>query len=86
MFVAVVAGAGIIEVLTTGVELDETEMRVRTRGRLQTITRADIQVVTWESGCPVAILLSDGTWLKLPEVGRGTQALANSVRAWVNAT
>ena len=85
VLVAVVAGAGIFEVLTTGVALGESEMQVRQRGRFQTIARADIQTVTWESGCPVALLLQNGDWVKLPEVGRNTQALANSVRAWVKA-
>lgn len=86
VFIAVVAGAGIIEVLTTRVELGESEMYVRQWGRLQTISRTDIQLVTWESGCPVALLLSNGEWVKLPEVGRNNRALTNSIRAWIKAT
>ena len=79
------AVAGIWETLTTRITLDDSALQVKKWFRLTTISRADIEEVTWGAGVGVAVRHSDGSWTQLPEVGRDSQALCNSVRAWVKA-
>ncbi len=76
---------GVAEVLTTSVVLTESELEISRLLRKSTIARANIEEVTWAKGANVAVR-QDGEWVKLPEVGRNTQALCNSIRAWVKAT
>ncbi len=79
------AVAGIWETLTTRITLDDSALRIKKWLRLTTISRSDIEEVTWGAGVGVSVRHRDGSWTQLPEVGRNSQALCNSVRAWVTA-
>ncbi|HEX4984818.1 MAG TPA: hypothetical protein VFV71_01975 [Burkholderiales bacterium] len=54
--------------------------------RRRRYARGELESVTWEAGSGVAIRTARGTWLKLPELGHNSQALANSIRAWLKRT
>jgi hypothetical protein len=75
--------AGIVESFSMYIRLDETEIRFREIFRNTAIPRSDIVRVTWEAGCGVSLLLSDGTWAKLPDLGHNSQGLTNSIRSWL---
>lgn len=55
----------------------------RTIFRKTAIARSDFVKVTWEAGCGVSLLLTDGTWAKVPDLGQNSQGLTNSIRAWL---
>ena len=75
--------AALIEVALHAVVLKDDQLRIRTLTKRVNIPRADIAKVTWEGGSGASVQLNDGTWVELPEVGRNSQALTNSVRAWL---
>ncbi len=77
--------AGIWETLTTRITLDDSSLHIKKWFRLTTISRAGLEEVTWGAGVGVSVRHRDGSWTQLPEVGRNSQALCNSVRAWVKA-
>ena len=52
----------------------------------RTIPRTEIDSVTWERGCGASIKLTSGKWIGLPNVGRNTQGLTNTIRAWLKRT
>jgi hypothetical protein len=54
--------------------------------RSRTVPRIEIESVTWEKGCGASIKLRNGTWVRLPDVGRNAQGLTNTIRAWLNKT
>lgn len=76
--------AGIVESFSMYIRLDETEIRFREIFGNTAIPRSDIVRVTWEAGCGVSLLLSDGSWAKVPDLGHNSQGLTNSIRAWLN--
>lgn len=75
--------AGTVESFFMYIRLDETEIRFRETFRNTAIPRSDIVRVTWEAGCGVSLLLSDGTWAKVPDLGHNSQGLTNSIRSWL---
>jgi len=81
-----VAALGFVQALTTYVRLDEESLVIASGLRMRRYARQDLESVTWAAGCGVAVRRTDGTWLKLPELGRDSQALCNSLRAWLRRT
>ncbi len=84
-FLVAMSVAGVIvlfETATAYLRLDADELLCRSGFVTKRIPKNDIQGVTWE-GDVLSIRRGDGTWLKLPFLGRNTQGLANSVRAWL---
>lgn len=79
--ITVVFGLGsILESLLLRIELtDEALVATDLRGTKR-YAIADIERVEEAKGCPTAILLKDGRWVKLPSVGSN---LGNSIRAWL---
>ena len=75
--------AGIVESFSMYILLGETEISFRETFRKTAIPRSDIVKVTWEAGCGVSLLLSDGTWVKVPDLGQNSQGLTNSIRSWL---
>jgi len=65
--------------------LEDNEIRFRGSFRKTVIPKNEIVRVTWEAGCGVSLLLSDGAWAKLPDLGENSQGLTNSLRAWLRA-
>ena len=81
--VAVLGIVGIVDVLTTRVELTEDQLVVTSNLRTQTYRRSAFVQVTAERGVPIALKTTEGTWVKLPSVSPGGMALVNKLRAWV---
>ena len=75
--------AGIVESLSSYIRLEDTEIRFRETFGNTAIPKNDIMRVTWEAGCGVSLLLSDGTWIKVPGLGHNSQGLTNSIRSWL---
>jgi hypothetical protein len=50
------------------------------------IPRPQIDSVTWEKGCGASLKLTDGKWVKLPDVTGNAQGLTNTIRAWLKRT
>lgn len=80
---SIFAVAGVVESFRTYIILSDTEIRFRETFRKSAISRKDIVKVTWEAGCGVSLLLADGTWTNLPDLGQNSQGLTNSIRAWL---
>lgn len=81
-------------ILTAGVLAESIRTRVllgidtldvsRLSGR-RLIRRRDIDKVTWEKGCGVAVLTKEKKWVKIPSIiGYNSQSMSNSIRAWLN--
>jgi len=83
--IALLTLVGFADGLMTRVELNDEGLTRVARFRRRFIPRAQIDSVTWEAGAGVAIRLTDGRWLRLPDVGN-SQARANSIRAWIKRT
>lgn len=80
---SLLGAAGVVESFTMYILLGETEIRFRETFRKTAIPRSDIVKVTWEAGCGVSLLLNDGTWTKVPDLGQNSQGLTNSIRSWL---
>jgi len=81
--ISAIAVAGLVEALVARVSLEERGIRVFSLHRRYFVPRADIESVTWEAGSTVALRLTSGAWVKLPDLGHNTQGIANSIRAWL---
>ena len=83
---SVAAAVGFVQTLTTCVKLEDDSLVISSWFGKKRYARATLESVTWEAGSGVALRLTDGTWLKLPELGHNSQALSNSIRAWLRRT
>ena len=52
----------------------------------RTITRSEIESVTWEKGCGASLKFYNGKWMRLPNIGLNAQVLTNTIRAWLKRT
>jgi len=77
--------AGVVESFSMYILLEERQIRFRETFRQTAIPKSDIVRVTWEAGCGVSLLLSDGTWARVPDLGQNSQGLTNSIRSWLKA-
>lgn len=77
------ASGYVAELLMTRLILGEGVLEIRTLGKRKSCDVAELAGVTWEKGSGVALKLVSGGWLKLPELGYDSQALTNTVRAWL---
>lgn len=75
--------AGVVESFTMYILLEDKQISFRETFRKTAIPKSDIVKVTWEAGCGVSLLLSDGTWAKVPDLGHNSQGLTNSIRSWL---
>ena len=76
--------AACVEGLRTSVSLTKDSLVLRQWPRQCAVSRRDIEKVTWEKGCGVAVLTKAKKWVKIPEIiGYNSQAMTNSIRAWV---
>ena len=76
--------AGIVELLSSHVTLDESHFRMRKNFRTTVVARDTIASVVAEKGCPITLLLEDGSRIAVPDLGG--QSIDNSIRAWAKAT
>jgi Bacterial PH domain len=77
---------GLVELAGRRVTLTPDGLELVSNLRTRFVPRSEIASVTWAKGEGVSLKLVAGTWLHLPEVGPGSQAMVNSVRAWLNRT
>ena len=73
---------GTLDALRTRVTLSGEEIIIVRGFRRRRLFRGHIDSVTWERGTGVSLLLDDGMWVTLPDVG-DSKARAASIRAWV---
>ena len=82
----VVAQLGLLELSRKVVRLDDEGLYFVRNFRGTRLPRSEIDSVTWASGVGVSLKLVDGRWIPLPEVGNGSQAMTNVIRAWLKRT
>ena len=70
-------------VFTTRIVLGTESIRIVSSLQSQTVSRTKIDSVSWAKGCRVSLLLQDGTVVRLPNMGRTSQGLTNTIRAWL---
>jgi hypothetical protein len=83
---SIVGALGLMDVARRRVVLARAELRIVSIWSQRVYSRDTIASVTWESGVGVALKLVSGGWVKLPELGRNSQSVANTIRAWLKQT
>lgn len=85
---AVVGALWLADAFTRRIVLWSDGIRIVSLSDFQsrTISRAEIDSVTWEKGCGASLKLRDGQWVRLPNVGRDPQGLTNTIRTWLRMT
>lgn len=76
---------GLADAIQTRVTLRDDQLQIRSGFRTRTLTRAELGSVSWATGCSVTLRLRSGAIVALPDVGN-SQAVANSIRAWIKRT
>lgn len=79
----VIGVGGLLEAWRTQVVLSDDALQITTLWASRRIPRAEIRLVRAERGSPPAIQLADGTWVRLPSLGK---QLAHAVRGWLEAS
>ena len=79
-------GYAVFELFYRRLELKEEGLTLVTNLQPRFVPRRDIQSATWAAGSGVSLKLTNGKWLHLPELGRNSLALTNTVRAWLKRT
>ena len=76
---------GIVETLTDYMMLEDDGIRFRSTFRTVRIPKQDIEKVAWAAGCGVSVRRRNGEWTEVPDLGHGSQGVANSIRAWLRS-
>jgi hypothetical protein len=76
---------GFIDVMVSRIELDEREIRVISVVRSRRYPRADLESAKVDGGA-VCLKRRDGGWLVLPDTGRNTLAVRNTIHAWIKSS
>lgn len=74
---------GVIDAAVSRIALEPEALRVVSLLSQKRYERRNIERVTWEGGAGVALQLTNGNWVKLPNLGRSSQATTNTIRAWL---
>jgi hypothetical protein len=77
--------AGFIDVMVSRIVLDETEIRVISLVRTRRYPRADLESAKVDGGA-VCLKRRDGGWLVLPDTGRNSLAVRNTIHAWIKSS
>jgi len=80
----VFAVAGFIDAMTARVELNNESIVIVQNLIRREYPRSMFVKVTWGKGMPVALQSKSGEWVRLPGVGKSSQAVVNTLRAWLN--
>ena len=83
VFLLVFGVAGFIDVMVSRIVLDEREIRVISLMRTRKYRRGDFESAKVDGGA-VCLKRRDGGWLVLPDTGRNSLAVRNTVHAWLN--
>ena len=81
--IAAVAVAGAIDAFTSKVEIYPEHLVVVANLRRRKYSRSQFVSVSSAKGVPITLQFQSGGNLELPPVGKNSQAMANSLRAWV---
>ena len=77
--------AGFIDILVSRIVLDEHEIRLISLVRTRRYPRADLESAKVDGGA-VCLKRRDGGWLVLPDTGRNTLAVRNTIHAWIKSS
>ena len=77
---------GVLDVARRRIVLGRSELRIVSMWSQRVYSRDTIDKVTWEGGVGVSLKLATGGWVRLPELGRNSQSVANTIRAWLKQT
>ena len=84
-FLAVFSVAGFIDTLISRIVLDEHEIRVISLVRTRRYPRGDFESAKVDGGA-VCLKRRAGGWLVLPDTGRNTLAVRNTIHAWLKSS
>ncbi len=84
-FLAVFGVVGFIDTLISRIVLDEHEIRLISLVRARRYPRADFESAKVDGGT-VCLKRRDGGWLVLPDTGRNTLAVRNTIHAWIKSS
>ena len=84
VFFLVFGVAGFIDVMVSRIVLDEGEIRVISLVRTRKYRRGDFESAKVDGGA-VCLKRRDGGWLVLPDTGRNSLAVRNTIHAWIKA-
>lgn len=82
LMAAAIGGVVLVDVITSKLVLANGVLEVKSASRRRRYKVSEIEAVRWEWGVGVYLKLTTGGWTKMPELGRNSQSLANSLRAW----
>jgi hypothetical protein len=77
---------GVLDVARRRIVLGRSELHIISMWSQRVYSRDTIDSVTWEVGVGVSLKLASGGWVRLPELGRNSQSVANTIRAWLRQT
>ena len=77
--------AGFLDVMVSRIVLDEHEIRLISVVRTRRYLRADFESAKVDGGA-VCLKRRDGGWLVLPDTGRNSMAVRNTVQAWLKSS
>ena len=81
-----VGALGVLDAARRRIVLGRTDLRILSMWSQRVYARDTIDSVTWEGGVGVSLKLTSGSWVRLPELGRNSQSVANTIRAWLKQT
>ena len=73
---------GTLDLADSRIELTPDALRITELLRRQSIAKSDITSAKMNGGS-VFVQLRDGGWMKVPDSGRNSLAVLNSIRAWM---
>jgi hypothetical protein len=79
----VIGGGGLAEAWRTRIDLRDDALVITTLWGIRHIARRDIATVRAERGSPPAVQLTDGSWVRLPSLGK---QVARAVGAWLTSS
>lgn len=82
-FVFLVGILAVMDTLSFYTTLGDTELQMRRNFRTVVVIRDDIDSVAVAKGCPMLLVLRNGSKIEIPS--HGVPGLDNSLRSWVRA-
>ncbi|HUG53464.1 MAG TPA: hypothetical protein VMR21_07680 [Vicinamibacteria bacterium] len=74
-----------LDAAVTRLEMEGDALHVVSLFRRRKYVRSGVVKAARACGSGVGLRLSDGSWVRLPELGRSSRGLAHSLRAWLQA-
>lgn len=72
---------GIIEAFSTYLEIKDEKIAFRKNFIKTVVYKKDIEKSSWAKGCPVHLILYNGSKISLPELN--SKNISNSINAWL---